>query len=80
MHLREHEDYLSNKDWVRCLGVYEYASTEEWYDNRFGLPCENYFRLNTRYGREKPAGCSVAMQLHRLRDAARKKVGITYHV
>ena len=58
MHLREHEDYLSSKDWVRCLGVYEYASTEEWYDNRFGLPCENYFRLDTRYGKKSLPGAA----------------------
>ena len=73
-------DYLSNKDWVKYLGIYEYASTEEWYENRLGLPCENYFGLNTRYGREKPAWNSVAIQLHRLKDSARKKVGITYHI
>jgi hypothetical protein len=74
------KDYLSNNDWVRYLGIYEYASTEEWYDNRLGLPCENYFGLNTKCGREKPAWNSVATQLHRLNDSARKKVGITYHV
>jgi hypothetical protein len=73
-------DYLSNNDWVKYMGIYEYASTEEWYDNRLGLPCENYFGLNTRCGREKPAWNSVATQLHRLKDGARKKVGITYHV
>jgi len=73
-------DCLSTKDWVKYLGIYEYASTEEWYDNRFGLPCENYFGLNTKRGREKPAWNSVAIQLHRLKDVARKKVGITYHV
>lgn len=73
-------DYLSNKDWVKYLGIYEYASTEEWYDNRPGLPCENYFGLNTKCGRGKPAWNSVATQLHRLKDGARKKVGITYHI
>jgi hypothetical protein len=73
-------DYLANKDWVKYLGIYEYVSTEEWYENRLGLPCENYFGLNTKRGREKPAWKCVEMQLHRLKDGARKKVGITYHV
>jgi hypothetical protein len=74
------DNYLVNKDWVKYLGIYEYDSTEEWYDNKPGLPCENYFGLNHKEGKEKLAWKNVESRMHLLREKARKKVGITYHI